>query len=290
MFRILAIGDIVGRPGRKALQTFLPRLRDERQIDFVVANAENAASGTGITAKIYKEIRDYGVDVLTMGDHAYKRRESLPLYEKKQRLLRPANWPSGAPGHGWTVAEGPRGVRVGVIHLQGRVFMNSASDFFEVVDRALEEMKHKADLVVVFMNAQGDFLAEADRQVTALSKKADVIIVDIHAEATSEKIALSWYLDGKVAFLFGSHTHVPTADAIVRPHGTAYITDLGMTGPYSGVIGRIKDAVIKKMRTNVHTPFAVAEGDIRLGAAVAEIDERTGRAVSVEGLWLPLED
>lgn len=261
MFRILAIGDVVGRPGRKVLASFIPRLKEEREVDFVVVNAENAASGTGITAKIYREIRGYGADVLTMGDHAYSRRESLPLFDKESRLLRPMNWSPGAPGHGSTVVEGPRGVRVGVIHLQGRVFMSQAGDFFVEVDKALEEMK----------------------------RTADVVVVDMHAEATSEKIALSWYLDGKVAFLFGSHTHVPTADAVVRPKGTAYITDLGMTGPYDGVIGRIREAVIKKMRTNVHTPFAVAEGDARLGAALAEVDERTGKAVSIEPLWVPLE-
>ncbi len=262
MFRILGVGDVVGRPGRKALLHFLPKLREERGVDFIVVNAENAASGSGITPKIYAEIRAMGVDVLTMGDHAYKRRESLPLYERKQRLLRPANWPSGAPGHGSCIVEGPRGVRVGVVHLQGRVFMN----------------------------AQGDFFEEADRLINGMRTKADIVVVDMHAEATSEKIALSWYLDGRVGLLFGSHTHVPTADAVVRPQGTAYITDAGMTGPYDGVIGRIKEAVLKKMRLNVHEPFVVAEGDIRLGAVLAEIDEKTGKAVSCEGLWLELPE
>jgi metallophosphoesterase (TIGR00282 family) len=262
MFRILAVGDVVGRPGRKVLRHFLPLLKEERGVDFVVVNGENAASGSGITSKIYREIRDYGADVITMGDHAYKRRESLPLYDRKRRILRPANWPSGAPGHGSCVVEGPRGVRVGVIHLQGRVFMNAQGDFFEEVDRLLEGMKNQADLVVV----------------------------DMHAEATSEKVALSWYLDGRVALLFGSHTHVPTGDADIRPKGTAYITDAGMTGPYNGVIGRVKEAVLKKMRLNVHEPFVVAKGDERLGAVLAEIDEKTGRAQSVEGLWLSLPD
>lgn len=229
-------------------------------MDFVVANAENSASGSGITPKIYREIRDLGVDVLTMGDHAYKRNEALPLFNSKERLLRPANWQSGAPGHGACIVEGPGGVRIGVIHLQGRVFMNTAGDFFPAVDRHLDDMK----------------------------QKTDVVVVDMHAEATSEKIALSWYLDGRVSFLFGTHTHVPTADAVIRPKGTAYLTDCGMTGPYDGVIGRIREAVIKKMRTNVYERFSVATGDLRLGAAIAEIDERTGRALSVEGLWLPL--
>jgi metallophosphoesterase (TIGR00282 family) len=260
VFKILAVGDVVGRPGRVVLSHFLPLLKAERGIDFVVVNAENAAAGSGINEKVYKEIRGYGADVITMGDHAYHRRESLPLYEKEPRLLRPSNWPVGAPGKGVTVQEGPRGVRVGVIHLQGRVFMN----------------------------AQGDFLAEADAQVAAMKGKADVIVVDMHAEATSEKIALSWHLDGRVALVFGSHTHVPTADATIRPKGTAFISDCGMTGPYNGVIGRVKEAVLKKMRLNVHEPFAVASGDEKLGAVLVEVDEKTGRAASIEALFLPL--
>jgi metallophosphoesterase (TIGR00282 family) len=260
VYRILAVGDVVGRPGRIVLKHFLPLLKAERGVDFVVVNAENAAAGSGINEKVYREIRDYGADVITMGDHAYHRRESLPLYDAESRLLRPANWPSGAPGRGVTVQEGPRGVRVAVLHLQGRVFMN----------------------------AQGDFLAEADRQVDALKGKADLIVVDMHAEATSEKIALSWHLDGRVALVFGSHTHVPTADATIRPKGTAFISDCGMTGPYNSVIGRVKEAVLKKMRLNVHEPFAVAHGDERLGAVLVEADERTGKATAIEGLFLPL--
>ncbi len=260
MFRVLGVGDVVGRPGRVVLRHFLPRLREERGVDFVVVNAENAANGSGISAKIYKELRDLDVDVITMGDHAYRRRDSIPLFEREERLLRPANWPVGAPGKGACIVEGPRGVRVGVIHLQGRVFMNAQGDFFPVVEQHLDRMKGKTD----------------------------VIIVDMHAEATSEKIALSWHVDGRVSLLFGSHTHVPTADAEVRPQGTAYMTDCGMTGPYDGVIGRIKSAVLKKMRLNVHEQFAVATGSPRLGAVLAEIDERTGRAVSVEGLYVPL--
>jgi metallophosphoesterase (TIGR00282 family) len=259
MFRVLAVGDVVGSPGRAVLAHFLPRLRAERGVDFVVVNAENAASGAGITEKIFREIRGYGADVVTMGDHAFDRRESMPLFDAEPRLLRPANWPPGCPGKGATVVEA-RGVRVGVVHLQGKVFMN----------------------------AQGDFFAEADRQLDALRQKADVVVVDMHAEASSEKIALSWHVDGRAALVFGSHTHVPTADATIRPKGTGYITDCGMTGPYNGVIGRVKEAVLKKMRTNVHEPFSVAEGDERLGAVLAEVDERTGRTTKIEGLFVPL--
>ncbi len=262
MLRVLAVGDVVGKPGRAALAHFLPILRKERGIDFVVVNAENAASGSGITPRLYAQLRELDIDVMTMGDHAYKRRESLPLFDKEQRLLRPANWPVGAPGRGSCIVESSTGVRVGVLHLQGKVFMN----------------------------AHGDFLAEADRQVEAMKHKTDVILVDMHAEATSEKIALSWHLDGRVALVFGSHTHVPTADAEVRPGGTAYITDCGMTGPYDSVIGRDKNAVIKKMRVNVHEPFTVATRDRRLGAAIVDVDERTGRATAIEGCFLRMPD
>jgi metallophosphoesterase (TIGR00282 family) len=260
MVRILAVGDVVGRPGRRALAHFLPALRAERGVDFVVVNAENAASGAGINPKIYREIRGYGADVVTMGDHAFDKREAFPVFETEERLLRPANWPSGAPGRGVCVVEGPRGVRLGVVHLQGKVFMNG----------------------------QGDFFAEADRALRALERDADLVVVDMHAEATSEKVALSWHLDGRVALVFGTHTHVPTADATVRPGGTAYITDCGMTGPYDGVIGRVKEAVLKKMRTNVHEPYSVAEGDVRLGAVLVEADERTGKATRIEPLFVPL--
>ena len=248
MIRILAVGDVVGRPGRLALAHFLPALKAERKIDLVVVNAENSAAGAGINEKIYREVRGYGADVVTMGDHAFDKKEAFPVYEAEERLLRPSNWPKGAPGRGAVVVDGPRGTRVGVIHLQGKVFMNAQGDFFEEADRALA----------------------------------------IHAEATSEKIALSWHLDGRVALVFGTHTHVPTADATVRPGGTAYITDCGMTGPYNGVIGRVKEAVLKKMRTNVHEPFTVADGDVRLGACVVDADERTGKALRIEPLFLPL--
>jgi hypothetical protein len=260
MIRILAVGDVVGRPGRTALAHFLPLLRKERQVDVVVVNAENSASGAGINEKIYREIRGYGADVITMGDHAFDKKDAFPLYEKEERLLRPSNWPKSAPGRGFCVVEGPRGVRVGVVHLQGKVFMAAHGDFFEEAERALLSMKDRAD----------------------------VVIVDMHAEATSEKVALSWHLDGRIALLFGTHTHVPTADAMIRPGGSAYITDLGMTGPYDGVIGRVKEAVLKKMRTNVHEPYSVATGDVRFGAVLVDADERTGKATRIEPIFQPV--
>jgi hypothetical protein len=257
MIRILAGGDVVGRPGRTALAHFLPLLRKERQVDVVVVNAENSASGAGINEKIYREIRGYGADAITMGDHAFDKKEAFPLYEREERLLRPANWPKGAPGRGHCLVEGPRGVKVGVLHLQGKVFMPTQWDFFE----------------------------EADRAIAAMKEHTNVIVVDVHAEATSEKVALSWYLDGRASLVFGTHTHVPTADATIRPRGTAYITDLGMTGPYDGVIGRVKEAVLKKMRLNVHEPYSVAEGDVRFGGVLVDVDERTGRATSIEPVF-----
>jgi metallophosphoesterase (TIGR00282 family) len=260
VIRILAVGDVVGRPGRLALAHFLPALKAEKGVDVVVVNAENSAAGAGINEKIFREIRGYGADVITMGDHAFDKKEAIRLYETDPRLLRPSNWPKAAPGRGTVVFDGPRGTRIGVIHLQGKVFMNAQGDFFEEADRALAAMKDDADLV----------------------------IVDMHAEASSEKIALSWHVDGRVAFVFGSHTHVPTADATIRPGGTAFITDCGMTGPYDGVIGRVKEAVLKKMRSNVHEAFAVAEGDVRLGACLVEADEKTGKATRIEPLFLAL--
>ena len=260
MLRILAVGDVVGRPGRVALAHFLPLLRKEREIDVVVVNAENSAAGAGITDKIYREIRELGVDVITKGDHAFDKKEAYPLYEKEERLLRPSNWPKGSPGRGHVLFDGPRGIKVGVLHLQGKVFMNAWGDFFE----------------------------EADRVLTSMKEHADVVVVDIHAEATSERITLSWYLDGRVSLIFGTHTHVPTADATIRPGGTAFLTDCGMTGPYNGVIGRVKEAVLKKMRINVHEPFAVADGDLRIGAVLVDVDERTGKATRIEPLFLPV--
>jgi metallophosphoesterase (TIGR00282 family) len=260
MLRILAVGDVVGRPGRVALAHFLPLLRRERQVDVIVVNAENSAAGAGINEKIYREIRELGADVITMGDHAFDKKEAYPLYEREERLLRPANWPKSSPGRGTCLFEGPRGNRVGVVHLLGRVFMNAWGDFFE----------------------------EAERAVASLKEHTNVVIVDMHAEATSEKAALSWYLDGRVSLIFGTHTHVPTADATIRASGSAFITDCGMTGPYDSVIGRVKEAVLKKMRTNVHEPYAVAEGDVRFGAVLVDVDERTGKALRIEPMFVPL--
>ncbi len=263
MVSVLAVGDVVGKPGRRALAWHLPRLREERHLDFVVVNAENAAAGSGIVPRVYREIKALGVDVITMGDHSFKRPESLPLYASEPTLLRPANWPADAPGSGRTVVATRSGVRIGVVHVQGQAFMGPPAD---------------------------DLAATVDRELARLEKEADVVIVDVHAEATAEKVALSWYLDGRAALLFGTHTHVPTADATIRPGGLGYITDCGMTGPYDGVIGRSREAVLAKMRTGVHHALAIAEGDLRLGAVWAEIDPDRGVATRIEGLWRAVPD
>jgi len=254
MIRILAVGDVVGRPGRIALAHFLPLLKKEREIDVVVVNAENSAAGAGINEKIYREIRALGADVVTMGDHAFDKREAFPLYEREERLLRPANWPKSAPGRGTCLFEGPRGIRVGVVHLQGRVFMNAWGDFFE----------------------------EAERAVASLKEHTNVVIVDMHAEATSEKIALSWFLDGRISLLFGTHTHVPTADEQILPGGTAFQCDVGMCGPYDSILGRRIDRVLGTAITFMPSSFDVATGDVRLSGAIVDVDDTTSLAAGIK--------
>ncbi len=199
--RILAIGDIVGKPGRSILKEKLPSFIDEREVDFVVANGENAAQGSGITRNLFKEVISSGVDCVTCGDHVWKRMEIKPVLESETRLLRPLNYPAKAAGRGTTILASRRGVRVGVLSLIGRVFMSPADCPFEAAERALKLMR----------------------------SETRICIVEIHAEATSEKLALAWKLDGVASLVFGTHTHIPTADARVLPQGTAYITDLGMT-------------------------------------------------------------
>ena len=210
---ILFIGDIVGSPGRKAIAKLLPGIKEEYEVDFVVANAENASGGSGITAKVATELFASGVDVLTSGDHIWKRSEIFQLINQEERILRPLNYPQGSPGRGAHVFKSASGVKVGVINVNGRVFMEALDCPFKTTLKARED----------------------------LARETKIIIVDMHAEATSEKIALGWYLDGKVSAIFGTHTHIQTADEKILPKGTAYITDAGMTGPYDSVIGRRVD-------------------------------------------------
>lgn len=252
--RILFIGDIVGEPGRKAVKELVPKITKREKIDFIVANGENAAGGSGVTPALVDELLSYGVDVITSGDHIWKRKEIIDRIAQDARILRPANYPREAPGFGSTVVQSKAGVDVGVINIQGRVFMQAIEDPFRVVKSELDRIKNKAR----------------------------VIIVDVHAEATSEKIALGWFLDGLVSAVIGTHTHVQTADEKILPQGTAFLTDAGMTGPFDSVIGRNKEQILTRFMTQMPTKFEMAEGDIQLHGAIIDIDEKTGKANSIK--------
>jgi metallophosphoesterase (TIGR00282 family) len=256
--RILFIGDIFGRPGRTIVKDKLPSLVKEHAIDLIIANGENSAAGFGITPPLADELFELGIDVITTGNHVWDKREIIDFFQMdgnshspSRRLLRPANFAPDLPGHG--VYEGRKEkTAYAVINLQGRVFMASNDDPFRAADQLLKEIQAK------------------------------VILVDIHAEATSEKISLGWFLDGRVTAVVGTHTHVPTADETVLPHGTAYITDVGMTGPYDSVIGVKKEIVVGKFLNNMPVRFEPAVGDVRLCAVVIDCDESTGRARGIE--------
>lgn len=254
--RILILGDIVGRPGRQAVHQKLPGLVRERGVNLVVANAENIAGGSGITANLFHKLRSYGVDVVTLGDHVFKKADIIPTLQGSERIVRPANLSAQAAGRTHTVVTTNSGVQVAVFTVLGRIYMSHLP----------------AD----------DPFATAERIISSLPRSVKVIVGEVHAEATSEKVAMGHFLDGRASVVFGTHTHIPTADAKVLPGGTAYISDLGMTGPYDSVLGRRKDRVVKFMTQNMPHPFDVATGDIRLCGALAEIDESTGRAVSME--------
>jgi hypothetical protein len=260
--KILFIGDIVGSPGREAIKKLVVPLKQELGIDFVIANAENASGGSGITARVAAELFASGADVLTSGDHIWKKPEIFELINQEARILRPLNFPSGAPGRGASVFIARNGVKVGVININGRVFMEALECPFKAALGAAEEM----------------------------AAETKIIIVDIHAEATSEKIALGWYLDGKVSAIFGTHTHIQTADEKILPQGTAYITDVGMTGPYDSVIGRRVEDVLTRFLSSIPVRFQVAEGNIQLHGALVEIDEVTGKARSILRIQKKLDD
>lgn len=252
--KILFIGDIVGKPGRDAVAGLVPGLIRERELDFVIGNAENSSGGSGITPKSADELFGASLDVLTSGDHIWKRREIYELIRGEPRILRPANYPAGAPGAGWGVFASRAGTRVGVISVLGRVFMDPLECPFRTVKKAVEDIR----------------------------KQTPVICLDIHAEATSEKIAMGWFLDGDVSAVIGTHTHVQTADERVLPRGTAYITDAGMAGPFASVLGRRVEDVLERFITSVPVRFEVAEGDIQLHGVIVDVDEKTGRARSIE--------
>jgi metallophosphoesterase (TIGR00282 family) len=251
---ILMIGDIVGRPGREVLEEVLPALLEEHDIGLCVANGENSAGGSGLTPRVAEKLFAARVDVLTTGDHVFKKREVYPLLRDDPRAIRPANYPASAQGRGMTIVEARDGTRVGVVNVQGRVFMPPVDC---------------------------PFLA-AERCVEALRKETSVILVDFHAEATSEKVAMGWYLDGKVSAVVGTHTHIQTADNTVLPGGTAYITDTGMTGPYHSVIGRAKEPVLHRFLTHMPVRFDVGVGDERLCGVIIRVDPRSGKARSID--------
>jgi metallophosphoesterase (TIGR00282 family) len=251
---ILALGDVVGRPGRDIIVKLLPGLIAELDLSFVLANGENAAAGSGLTPDIVEELFGAGVDCVTTGDHVYRRKEIIPVLETDQRLLRPVNFPKSASGKGVTVLQGRHGERVGVINVLGRTFMKPlADDAFAAVDTALAK----------------------------LSGDADVVLVDLHAEATSEKIAMGWFLDGRATAVLGTHTHVQTADERVLPKGTAYITGLGMTGPHDSVLGRNREKVLRALATGMPVHFDVAESDVRMTGVLITADTGTHLAKDI---------
>lgn len=260
--RILFIGDIVGRPGRDLIRQGLAALVDHHTVDFVIANAENAAAGFGITREIGEQLLDYGIEVMTSGNHIWDKKEALDYIGIEPRLLRPANYPAGAPGNGSYLARTESGVTIGVVNVMGRVFMLNIDDPFTVVMKEIE----------------------------ALKQRTRIIFVDFHAEATSEKMAMGWHLDGKVTALVGTHTHVQTADDRILPKGTAYLTDVGMTGPHDSIIGVETSAALGRFLSAMPAKFETATGNPRLNAVIVEADEQTGRAVDIERLSYSLEE
>lgn len=258
---ILFIGDVVGSPGRRALERALLPLIDRRKVDFTIVNIENAAGGFGLTVELFGELSKLPIDVFSSGNHIWDRREIYELLNSSDRLLRPANYPPGNPGRGVTVQQTAAGVPVAVLNLQGQIFMPAQCDSpFRVADEELARLDG-----------------------------VKVIVVDIHAEATSEKVAIGWYLDGRVSAVLGTHTHVATADEILRPGGTAYQTDVGMTGAYEGVIGFARERVIEKFLAQTPKAFETAKKDIRLSGAVVEVDPDTGHALGIERIQVKVE-
>jgi len=262
VIRLLFIGDIVGKPGRELIRRGLPGLRSYHQADLVIANAENSAAGFGITREIGDDLLDQGIDVMTSGNHIWDKKEAIEYIGAESRLLRPANYPAGVPGNGSYLARTGSGVPVGVLNLMGRVFMLGIDDPFAV----------------------------ALREIEALKSRARIVFVDFHAEATSEKVAMGWHLDGKVTAVVGTHTHVQTADDRILPKGTAYLTDVGMTGPHDSIIGVEIDAALGRFLNAMPARFETASGNPRLNAVVVEADEASGRAVEIERISYSLDE
>ena len=251
---ILFIGDIVGKPGRSIIKEILPRIQKEYDVHFTVANGENAAGGRGITRDVRDELLYAGIDVLTMGNHVWDNKDIFRFIDDEPRIVRPANYPGDCPGQGYHIYTAVFNLKIAVINVSGRVFMPALDCPFQTLDRILDE----------------------------IGKKADIILVDFHAEATSEKLALAYYLDGRVSSVVGTHTHIQTADERILPRGTAYITDLGMTGPILSILGMEHESIIEKFLTGRPARFEVAAGPSQLNAFLVRIDDTTFRATSVE--------
>ena len=259
---ILFIGDIFGKPGRDVVRRALPALVEQRQIDFVIANVENSAAGFGVTGDIAETLLGYGIDVMTSGNHIWDKKEVLEYMPRQQKLLRPANYPAGVPGRGSYLGRTRTGEPVGVVNVMGRVFMTPLDDPFAV----------------------------AVREIEALRAKTRVIVVDFHAEATSEKVAMGWHLDGRATAMIGTHTHVQTADERVLPKGTACLTDVGMTGPHDSIIGVTTEAALGRFLNAMPTRFEAANGAGRLNAAIISADPATGKATRIERLNMSADE
>ncbi len=259
--KLLFVGDVVGKPGRRALATILPRLIDEHRVDYTVVNVENAAGGFGVTVPVLAELDQLPIDCYTSGNHIWDKKDGVAELDEEPRLLRPANYPEGSAGSGLHVGETAAGIRVATINLEGQVFMKPLESPFRVAERLLAE----------------------------LDDRVKVVFVDFHCEATSEKQALGFFLDGRVSAVVGTHTHAPTADERILPAGTAFQTDAGMTGPYESVIGMRHDKVVKRFLTHMREGFEVAKRDVRLAGTLIDIDETTGKARSIERVLVPYE-
>ena len=260
--RLLFVGDIVGRPGRRAVAAAVRAIRAEDDVSFVVGNCENAAGGKGVDPDAAEELRDTGIDVLTSGNHIWQHRTIVPYLQSGERLLRPLNFAAGVPGRGWTIQATIDGAcKVAVVNLIGRAFMAPAECPFRAVNEVLDELR----------------------------KATPIILVDMHGEATSEKVAMGWHLDGRVSAVVGSHTHVQTADARILPGGTAYITDAGMSGPMDSVLGMRTDQVLRRFLTQMPTRFEVATGEAVAHGVLIDVDQQTGKATAIRTIRRPLD-
>lgn len=253
--RILCVGDVVGRPGRQVLREALPILAQKHNLDCIIVNAENATDGAGLSAAMYDKVVAAGSNLITLGDHVYRRRDIIATMETADNIVKPANLPTAAPGKEFAIYRTESGVGVAVVSVLGRLFMK--------------------------LQANCPYAA-VDRVLTSIPSDVKIVVVDMHAEATSEKIAMGWHLDGRVSVVFGTHTHIPTADETLLPNRTAYVTDLGMTGPYDSVIGRDRHRVVKTFVSGVPSPFDVATDDVRLCGIIATVESTTGRASAIE--------